>query len=546
MLTTNTTTCDLYQNCGDCLTNSDCAWCTTDSHCIAQNSRSGSCSSELLNSCDESYYTIIFIIVLSVTLCLCCTTCYCRKVRRNSDTHLFQSLLSPLLPDRARSYLFRHNSLAEEGEHEWMCIICGFDNKPRNAHCIMCGTSHEFSSNYKGNKLKKQLSAKGNKVNSSSRSTNMNDDIEALLSANNNDIVLRIEDETTLTSSGKEEKKPPVDELKVNDPDLSSLSLSLRYFNATNDQFSKIGVPLTSEKKSEALNFRRMNQLSLRQKSARRRKMWRRIYDEQSQSMVWVRTPLKNVKVGTAPFGFTPRNSISEYLIRDNRGVSSDSGNHNNSFLPINVHEPLLGATSSSSGSRVGSPSKMPPSLKNPLSPRRERASKDSFGDSVLYSSSPGFTSVFDEDGELVWQKIESGLPYTSSNFGPSTAKLSSIDIPQQNDERMDGNNEQQLSSQSFRYDLPSIAAYTFKDKQIWFCERMSEIQKPWTDGFVRIEIRRNKILEDSYRAWMQLDGEDLHKWMRYQFRGNKKPFFTVFLFFSVFLLFFDSFLFNR
>jgi hypothetical protein len=432
-----------------------------------------------------------------------------------------------------------------------MCIICGFDNKPRNAHCIMCGTSHEFSSDYKGNKLKKQLSAtKGtNKINSSSRSTNMNDDIEALLSANNNDIVLRVEDETT---PSKEEKKKPVavDELKVNDPDLSSLSLSLRYFNTTNDQFSKIGIPLTSEKKSEALNFRRMNQLSLRQKSARRRKMWRRIYDEKSQVMVWVRTPLKNVKVGTAPFGFTPRNSISEYLIRENRGISSfdSSGgnNQNSSFLPINVHEPLLGASSSSSSpssslSRMGSPSKMhPPSLRypNPLSPRRERASKDSFGDSVLYSSSPGFTSVFDEDGELVWQKVESGLPYTSSNFGPSTAKLSSIDIPSQHvDERIDGNDEQQ----SFRYDLPSIAAYTFKDKQLWFCDRMSEIQKPWTDGFVRIEIRRNKILEDSYRAWMQLDGEDLHKWMRYQFRGNLKAFYSPFpLLFSWFFFFFS------
>ncbi len=46
------------------------------------------------------------------------------------------------------------------GELEWMCIICGFDNKPRSAHCTMCGTEHTFSQDYKVRKIEEKRERK--------------------------------------------------------------------------------------------------------------------------------------------------------------------------------------------------------------------------------------------------------------------------------------------------------------------------------------------------------------------------------------------------
>jgi len=62
--------------------------------------------------------------------------------------HLNDTLLDP---EVAASSLWR-NSLFEYGEKYWMCVICGFDNKPRIRHCVLCGTEAEFSATYKAEK----------------------------------------------------------------------------------------------------------------------------------------------------------------------------------------------------------------------------------------------------------------------------------------------------------------------------------------------------------------------------------------------------------
>jgi hypothetical protein len=247
-----------------------------------------------------------------------------------------------------------------------------------------------------------------------------------------------------------------------------------------------------TEKRSEALNFRRMNQLSLRQKSARRRKMWQRVYDEETKQMKWIRSTLKDVKVGSAPFGYTPGhsfaapNSDSMSFYKDASSLSfasrissnnksrtqsqDDPNNVNNTTTTMNTnplqvqnphhlsnvignhpynpnHNPhphsyrpptqhndpyndLLAAANTERNSSASLLHSYHQSKGGMLSPARSatmspmrRTSKDSFGDSVLYSSSPGFTSVFDEEGGLVWQKVESGAPMVQSHYGPSTAK---------------------------------------------------------------------------------------------------------------------------
>jgi hypothetical protein len=470
----------------------------------------------------------------------------------------------------------------------------------------MCGTSHEFSSGYKGNK---KLERQRRRKERQKKSDRVGSPMTEPLLKNHNDIVLNIEEENLLENPVKgdaDDAAPLLTEsekaLTIKDEDISSLSLSIKYMNANTDKFVYTGAPLSAgnfffllllinsffliyfstEKRSEALNFRRINQLSLRQKSARRRKMWQRVYDENTQQMVWIRCPLKKVKVGSAPFGYTPRHSFAtdgkysmsfaSHLSHNMpRTHSNDLEGTDNPPPPGPLNDLLVAASSAPppstpdnmtfrpSGGGVGGvaghahPSSYV-SRSSLMSPTR-RTSKDSFGDSVLYSTSPGFTSVFDEEGGLTWQRVDSGAPLQAAYYGPSMAKIegvppiygqsapSSVDNPLQrlppaNSPTRQGSNSSPVPTNSNSqqqqqphptsslqnhplYDLPAVAAYTFKDKQMWFLDRMSEIQKPWTDGFVRIEIRRHKILDDSFRAWMQLEGEDLHKWMRYQFRGE-------------------------
>lgn len=105
-------------------------------------------------------------------------------------------LLAPLIPSMARSFLFR-NSLGVEGENEWMCIVCGFDNKPRSVHCTMCGTEHAFSQDYKEKKIEKH----------------------------------RLKKEKRL-SQQKEKPPEPVDILIPEEAQITSVSMGLKYGNA--------------------------------------------------------------------------------------------------------------------------------------------------------------------------------------------------------------------------------------------------------------------------------------------------------------------------
>eukprot|EP00614_Pseudopedinella_elastica_P008076 CAMPEP_0172607774 /NCGR_PEP_ID=MMETSP1068-20121228/27917_1 /TAXON_ID=35684 /ORGANISM="Pseudopedinella elastica, Strain CCMP716" /LENGTH=250 /DNA_ID=CAMNT_0013410863 /DNA_START=176 /DNA_END=925 /DNA_ORIENTATION=+ len=44
--------------------------------------------------------------------------------------------------ERSRSDVFR-NSLFESGEEDWACGLCGFGNRPRVAHCSLCGLDRD-------------------------------------------------------------------------------------------------------------------------------------------------------------------------------------------------------------------------------------------------------------------------------------------------------------------------------------------------------------------------------------------------------------------
>jgi E3 ubiquitin ligase SMURF1/2 len=66
------------------------------------------------------------------------------------------------------------------------------------------------------------------------------------------------------------------------------------------------------------------------------------------------------------------------------------------------------------------------------------------------------------------------------------------------------------------------VAAMSFSEKQIWFLDHMSSLQRPWSEGHIRIEVDRKYALEQSFHRMMCLRRSELHQWMRISFRGEE------------------------
>lgn len=358
------------------------------------------------------------------------------------------------------------------GEYEWMCIICGFDNKPRSRHCLMCGTSYQFTMDYKVEKseqkrirkeIKKKKLADMNKVTISS---------EALLS--------------DATSSDQ----PQTTEQKLQTPKKDN-----------SYSFSANRGSLSEAKRIEAFNYRRLNQLSLRQKIARRRKMWQRKFDPETGQMVWIRMPASETIIGNAPFGYSPNNSVNY-----NFGISQ-SVPFSNSDVHTNI---LLMAAGASPPSGVSS----------------RKYSSDSFGDGALISTSPGFTSYLDEEGGLQWERVEpkrnvsrpklNELPSVIAAGGGSAAAAAG------GGGGVASQKSKEIQALNALEDLESVAAMAFREKQLWFLNHMGKIQKPWAEGCVILDLHRENVLVESHNAIMSINNSnDLHKWIRIQFIGE-------------------------
>lgn len=515
------TTCSSFSSCSTCTSSSlnSCTWCSDSSKCA--DSDTATCSqSQITSTCDETIYTIIFIVVLCVLTCLCCAGCYYKRRRslQSSNPHD-----SGMFASTNRSLLFR-NSLLSKGEKEWMCVICGFDNHPRNKDCNMCGTSHAFSIEYKAEKKeKKKLQYEKRK---------------ATLAAH---------------QKRKKQSKPILypDDASISSHQVLSLSSESKYNKVIlAGSTHRSRILLSPEQRSAAVNYRRLNQLTLRQKSARRRKMWQRVFNATSGTLEWVRLPVSDVFINNAPFGYTPRHSFSEsnkLLASYNLGFSQSAGSAlinsdtGRILLEAAASEPsngmdgssvissssstllhgnvvIPGITSLVNSSLSGAIVSSSPHRGNTVNTMRSREhSGDSFGDHALLSSSPGFTSVLDGDGNLNWERVDSQVrmpskankgnassaPKTNS-AGPSpwSRVFSRSSNPSTNiqDSQMttplleDADNSVSIPISNIQeeieallHDLETIASLSFKEKQLWFIDRMCELQESWSEGCIRI-----------------------------------------------------------
>ena len=72
--------------------------------------------------------------------------------------------------------------------------------------------------------------------------------------------------------------------------------------------------------------------------------------------------------------------------------------------------------------------------------------------------------------------------------------------------------------------DYPEIAdaqAGNFEDKAIWFQSKCTQLAVEWNEGHMRINVRREHLLEDSVDAVMSLNRKDLRKMWRFEFIGE-------------------------
>lgn len=316
--------------------------------------------------------------------------------------------------------IFR-NSLQSSNEHEWMCVICGYDNRPRATDCPMCGTCKKFTIDYKTekkDKYKKKLEKEERK-----KKNNVNKNL-------------------FFNSSVTQD-----DSLGLDDSRLSQLTRR---------------VSMSAIERLEALNYRRLNALSLRQKGARRRRMWTRVLDEETGELKWGRQTAHKTPIGSdgKHLAYDPRSSLCSPTKRNTLDVLSP------------LRDSLL-----------------------------KGAPRDSF-DEALVSSSPGFTSVFDEGGDLLWERVENGavMAQPIPSIRPILPETYDINI----------------------VDIQSVVALNMKEKQLWFLKCLSLIQRPWEEGCIRISVDREKILEHSIIQFGMLQLDELHRFMRVQFIGEQ------------------------
>jgi hypothetical protein len=419
----NSTSCSKHSNCNDCIgtfsTNNDCVWCSSNNDCVSKNSDGLCPEGDEEETCDTPYYTIIFILVLGFLVCICLISCFFRewnRRRREGDPTMRQPLLGRTRHDVLRQSL--------GGDGEWMCVICGFDNSKNKVHCTMCGTTQDFTSEYRIEKIKASEKRKLRR-----KSIKIAD--EAQLHENTGHSIAAIAALTTRAS-------------------------------------------LTTRERKEAFNYRRLNQLSIRQKSARRRKMWQRTLDEETGELVWKRT------------AFNDKNFSTSTSNKSHSWFTSSFGNSNNNSTAS--QDALLAAAVTP--------------------PPKNKPQKDSF-DATLVSTSPGYISQFTEDGKLDWEKVEPGRR-TSTALGSAAPPHYSgaVSDPRAID----------ISTT----DLSSVAAMSFSEKQIWFLDHMALLQRPWSEGHIRVDVERSCVLEQSFHKIMCLRRSELHQWMRISFRGEE------------------------
>jgi len=73
----------------------------------------------------------------------------------------------------------------------------------------------------------------------------------------------------------------------------------------------------------------------------------------------------------------------------------------------------------------------------------------------------------------------------------------------------------------SLAQELSRYAAMPFHQKEAWFRQQIAKLQVPWEDGHIKINVRRENLLEDSMEAIESIAESDMKKIFRFEFIGE-------------------------
>lgn len=77
------------------------------------------------------------------------------------------------------------------------------------------------------------------------------------------------------------------------------------------------------------------------------------------------------------------------------------------------------------------------------------------------------------------------------------------------------------VNGRSLAQDLSRHVSASFSTKEQWFRSQISQLQVPWEEGHIRINVRRSNLLVDAMEAVMSVKKEDLRKTFRFEFQNE-------------------------
>jgi len=419
---------------------------------------------------------IIFVaIIASILICGCgCLSGNCGTDGGRNTIH--QPLTEPLLSRNEQRMDIFSNSLGAD-ENEWLCPVCAFENRPRAQSCTLCGSSQETASKYY-NAMRRQRRgiAEGNAEDDDDEST------------------FRV---TLVAPPGRDS-----DSSDILEPSNRVSLLGAQASPGNNVRGREAG--LTHEERQEAFMIRRFNALTLRQRAAHRRKMWQRQPNVDTGALEWVR-----VVIPAASGADNDANHGTAQKSTHGQG-DGDDGQHGPAEEGAGAS--LLKEQSEDANQWGGT--------HNALLPR------DSFGDSAHMSYSPGFASVLDTSvsGKIGWQEVSA---VTTESVGPIKAKILSAPATASEEATSSMRSSVPVLEIENESDLATIAALPFRRKQQWLQSCLDALRGtdiiggPSGAGVVKLHIRRDHILADSFNQLMSIDPQLLSRRLRIVFKDE-------------------------
>lgn len=77
------------------------------------------------------------------------------------------------------------------------------------------------------------------------------------------------------------------------------------------------------------------------------------------------------------------------------------------------------------------------------------------------------------------------------------------------------------VNGRSLAQDLARHVGAPFQTKEAWFRGQISQLQVPWEEGHIRINVRRSNLLVDAMEAIESVKKEDMRKTFRFEFQNE-------------------------